>query len=313
MNAWVWLLLAVVLSNHLCFEASAAETWPQDLLTAPQLLALPSQPADERIAYGPLPEQFGDLRIPDGVGPHPVAVLVHGGCWRGDDEFSAADLRAFGPIADALKAEGIASWNIEYRRLFQPGSGWPGTFLDVAHAIDYLRELAGEHALDLERVVIVGHSAGGHLGHWAAARHRLQEDSDLYSERPLPVQGIVNLAGTLNMEAVVDHMRTACNGNVVEAMNGGLPETVPQHYRQSSAEMLLPLGIPQLLLWGEHEEFVSHALAEIYVAKATDLGDAVRLAVVPGIGHFELATTQSPSWPLLLDAIHALFEGRLPQ
>lgn len=311
MNIPILLLLSTGLSG-LALAAGAAEAPLPTLMTAPELLSLPSQPADLRIAYGALPEQFGDLRVPAGAGQHPVVILVHGGCWRGDAEFADADHRAFGPIADMLKAQGIASWNIEYRRLFEPGSGWPGTFLDVAQGVDHLRGIAALHSLDLERVVIVGHSAGGHLGHWAAARHRLPPDSELYMERPLRVNGVINLAGTLNMESAVDHMHTACGGPVVEAMNGGMPSAVPAHYSQTSAEVLLPLGIPQVLLWGEYEEFVSHALASTYVEKASAAGDAVHLTIVPGIGHFELATTEAPSWPLLLEAIRSLLEGRLP-
>ena len=90
--------------------------------------ALASNPADYRISYGKDENQFGDLRVPSGAGPHPVVILIHGGCWKAD----FATLRDLAPMADALKAEGIATWNIEYRRLSQTGSGWPGTFLDVS-------------------------------------------------------------------------------------------------------------------------------------------------------------------------------------
>jgi len=100
--------------------------------------ALPRQPADFSLSYGTDKNQLGELRLPLGPGPHPLAVLIHGGCWFAD----FATLNDLGPIADALKAEGIATWNIEYRRLSQPGSGWPGTYLDVGKAIDFVRTIA---------------------------------------------------------------------------------------------------------------------------------------------------------------------------
>lgn len=112
-----------------------------------------------------------ELRVPSGPGPHPVAVLIHGGCFKA----AYATLRDLAPMADALKATGIATWNIEYRWLGEPGGGWPGTYLDVGRAVDHLRALAGQHPLDLGRVVVVGHSAGGHLATWAAARARVAQ------------------------------------------------------------------------------------------------------------------------------------------
>jgi acetyl esterase/lipase len=135
--------------------------------------ALPSNPADYRISCGRDGNQFGDLRVPAGSGPHPVAILIHGGCWKAD----FATLRDLAPMADALKAEGIATWNIEYRRLSQSGSGWPGTYLDVSKSVDYLRSIAADNKLDLTRVIVIGHSAGGHLAMWVAARSRLSSGS----------------------------------------------------------------------------------------------------------------------------------------
>jgi acetyl esterase/lipase len=176
-----------------------------------QFQALPSSPADYRISYGKDENQFGDLRVPSGTGPHPVVILIHGGCWKAD----FATLRAFAPMADALKAEGIATWNIEYRRLSQPGSGWPGTYLDVGKGVDYLRFIAADKKLDLSRVIVVGHSAGGHLAMWVAARSRLSSGSALYVKDPLPIRGVIDLAGTGDMEAFIQ-FEHGCDGAVVE-------------------------------------------------------------------------------------------------
>lgn len=128
--------------------------------------ALPSRPADARVTYGADPLQFGDLRLPSGKGPFPVAVVIHGGCWVS----TFATLQNTAAMADALRDAGIATWNVEYRRLDNPGGGWPGTFTDVGIAADHVRVLAKTYPLDLSRVLAVGHSAGGHLALWLAGR-----------------------------------------------------------------------------------------------------------------------------------------------
>lgn len=108
-----------------------------------------------RYHYGPLDDQFGDLRIPESKGPHPVVVVVHGGYWQSD-----VGLDSIAALSEKLTKQGIATWSIEYRRIGQAGGGWPGTFTDVSQAIDYLPELAKKNNLNLNRVVIVGHSTG---------------------------------------------------------------------------------------------------------------------------------------------------------
>ncbi len=165
------------------------------LMSPGDLQALPSRAPDHRLSYGQDSSQYGELRLPAGPGPHPVVVLIHGGCFKA----AYATARDLAPMGDALKAEGIATWNVEYRRLGQPGGGWPGTYLDVGRAVDRLRALAGRYRLDLDRVVLLGHSAGGHLAMWAAARPRVPAGSPLYLADPLPVRGAIDLAGPLDL------------------------------------------------------------------------------------------------------------------
>ena len=267
-----------------------------------ELQKLPARPPDHRFQYGANPNQFGELRLPEGRGPHPVAVLVHGGCWKAE----YASLRDLSPMGDALKDERIASWNIEYRRPRQEGSGWPGTYLDVGHAIDHLRQLATKFDLDLSRVVVVGHSAGGHLAMWSAARQRLSSNSALRISDPLPLRGVINLAGTIDMTENIANMESLCRDTVVSTLLGGTPSAMPERYREVSATTMLPLQVPQILIWGEHEEFVPLPFAERYVNKATEAGDKVRLIVVPATGHFESASPASTAWPTVLGAIQSL-------
>jgi acetyl esterase/lipase len=276
---------------------------PKPAVMAPgELQKLPTRPPDHRASYAGDPNQVGELRLPAGRGPHPVAVLVHGGCWKAE----YATLRDLAPMGDALKTEGIASWNIEYRRPRQPGSGWPGTYLDVGHAIDHLRQLAMKFDLDLSRVVVVGHSAGGHLAMWSGARQRLSVKSALHIPDPLPLRGVINLAGTIDMTENIAHMESQCRDTVVTMLLGGTPSAVPDRYREVSATAMLPLQVPQVLIWGEHEEFVPLPLAQLHVNMAIKAGDKARLIVVPAAGHFESASPASSAWPIVLGAIRSL-------
>lgn len=215
-------------------------------------------------------------------------------------------------MGDALKASGIATWNIEYRRLGERGGGWPGTYLDVGRAVDYLRTLAGPHALDLSRVVIVGHSAGGHLAMWAAARARVPIGSAINTAAPLPVRGVLDLAGPVDLTANIPGYEALCRDTVITTMLGGTPATVPERYAQASPIKLLPLGIPQVFVIGEHEDFVPRPLAEAYMREAAKAGDSVRLVVIPHAGHFEIASPLVSTWPQVESAIRALIEGKLP-
>ena len=281
---------------------------PSSLMTPQDLQALPSREPDHRVAYGKDSSQYGELRVPAGAGPHPVAILVHGGCFKA----AYANTRDLAPMADRLKSDGIATWNIEYRRLGEPGGGWPGTYLDAGRAVDHLRTLAEQHRLDLGRVVIVGHSAGGHLAMWAAARSRLPTSSPLYVADPLPVRGVIDLAGPVDMTAHIQGYEALCRDTVITSLIGGTPATVPQRYEQASPIRLLPFGVPQVLVAGDHEDFVPLPLMETYVDAAGRAGDTVRLVVIPGAGHFEIASPGASAWPTVESAIRSLLDGSLP-
>jgi acetyl esterase/lipase len=235
-------------------------------------------------------------------------VLIHGGCFKA----AYATARNLAPMGDALKADGIATWNIEYRRLGQHGGGWPGTYVDVGRAIDHLRTLAGPYALDLGRVVVVGHSAGGHLAMWAAARARVPAGSAISATSPLPVRGVVDLAGPVDLTAHIAGYEALCRDTVITTLLGGTPATVPNRYADASPIKLLPLRIPQVLIIGEHEDFVPRPLAEAYVREAAQAGDPVRLVVIPRVGHFEIASPRASTWPQVEAAIRSLLAGHLP-
>ena len=243
--------------------------------------------------YGDDPLQFADLRLPDGEGPHPVAVIVHGGCWR-----AKYDIVHVGAFADALARAGLATWAIEYRRVGNPGGGWPGTFQDVGAAVDRLRDAAAHHPLDLERVVAVGHSAGGHLALWLAARPKL-DDETLRGDDPLHLRGVVSLAGVDDLRRALDEC--VCDDMAAQLL-GGAPSEVSQRYEIASPIELLPLGVPQIVINGALDPIVPEAFGRDYSAAAKETGDDVRYVALPEAGHFELVVPSTTAYPVVRDA-----------
>lgn len=257
--------------------------------------------ADQRIAYGPEPHHFGDLRMPAGDGPHPVVIGIHGGFWR-----ARYDLVHFGHVCAALTAVGFATWNIEFRRTGEPGGGWPGTFADVGAAADFLRNLAVQYDLDLDHVITIGHSAGGHLALWLAGRHKIDEDSPLHTPDPLPLAAGVALAGA------VDLRRTWALGlsdNATGLLMGGSPTDYPERYAAGSPYDLLPLGIRQFLIHGTADDTLPLEVSERYEQRAIVKGDPATLLTLPDIGHFELIDPDSSVWPTVQGIVTALLDA----
>lgn len=254
----------------------------------------------ERIAYGHAPQQFGELRVPSGAGPFPVVVLIHGGCW-----LNQFDYRYFTHLADRLTTEaGVATWTVEYRRIGDPGGGWPGTFLDVANATDHLRRLASDRPLDLTRVVAIGHSAGGHLALWLAARPRLPKGTDVSSPDPLPLHAVVGLAAITDLVRYRVGEPGSCN-SAVDSLMGGTDVEQASRYRLASPLALLPLGVPQWLVQGAVDPIVPAASVRDYVAAAKRAGDPATLLEESQAGHFDPAAPDTRSWPQVLEAIRA--------
>lgn len=269
------------------------------LMTSDDLDRLTAPPADARIAYGEDPLQFGELRLPQGPGPHPVAIVLHGGCW-----LAQYDLTHIGALAEALTREGIAAWVVEYRRVGDPGGGWPGTFEDVAAGADHLRELARAYPLDLEHVVAVGHSAGGHLALWLAARRRLSANQPLFDADPLPIRGVVGLAPAADLAFL--HRERTCD-QVVDGLMGGSPGEFPERYAAGSPAELVPLDVPQLLVIGRYD----HSWAPVgrrYFEAAKAQGADVRIIDAAESGHFEMIDPGSTTWPLVGEAVRALLQ-----
>jgi acetyl esterase/lipase len=254
--------------------------------------------ANARLAYGPGKLQFGDLRLPAGQGPHPVVVVIHGGYWR-----ARYDLAHISHLCAALTAGGVATWNVEYRRIGNRSGGWPGTFADVALAVDHLRALAPTYGLDLARVVALGHSAGGHLALWAAGRHNIAAGSPVWSASPLPLRAVVALAGVCDLRRAWE---LRLSGGVVRQLMAGTPEQAPERYAAASPAELLPLGVRQVLVHGTADTDVPYAISRDYHAAAAAVGDDATLITLPGAGHFEVIDPGSREWPVVRDAVMTL-------
>jgi acetyl esterase/lipase len=209
-------------------------------------------------------------------------------------------------MSATLAAAGVATWNIEYRRVGDPGGGYPTTLTDVGKAVDLVRDLAATYHLDLRRVITVGHSAGGHLGVWVGARHRLPRGHRLRGPHPLPLRAAVPLAGIMDLETYLN--RNLC-GEFVDDFMGGTPEEVPERYALASPNVLLPIGLDTTLVQGTLDDIVPPDLAAHYRKTAKESGDHhVKVKKIHGADHFAVIDPTSPAWPKVLKAILTALE-----
>ncbi len=261
--------------------------------------------ADLRLSYGKDALQFGELRLPKTRGPHPVVVLVHGGCFvdrlprRDPRDTTFEPLR---PLAAALADAGVATWNLEYRRAGNPGGGYPGSFQDLATGTDFLRTIARAHSLDLDRVVLVGHSAGGPLVQLLAARPKLPPSNPLYAKNPVRARAIVNVDGPPDIAASQPLELKFCPVPGISQFMGGAVADQPDRYRDMSAFSLLPIGVRQTIVIGGLLRG-SYDLVSSYEAAAIAKGDSISVVKLDGSGHFDMLAPASAYGKSLIDAI----------
>jgi acetyl esterase/lipase len=247
------------------------------------ILTLAPPPADKRVSYGSDPNQFFDLRLPSGKnqnkGPSPLVVNIHGGYWR-----ARYNLDHTGHLCAALTAKGLATANLEYRRVGNDGGAWPGTFADIRAAYNFLVQNARQYNFDRERIVVTGHSAGGQLALCLAAH----EPS---------VTRVVSLAGVVDLQRA--YQLHLSNDAVVEFLRG-TPSTVPDHYREADP---MQLSIPQARQWlvhGSADDVVPPEFSRDYVAakekRTGSQKENAHLLAVDNAGHFDLIDPRSTAW-----------------
>ena len=247
-----------------------------------------------RYEYGPDPSQWGELFLPDlpeGGKHRGVVVVIHGGYWR-----STYGAELGEPLARDLAEHGMAAWNLEYRRAGN-GGGWPGTFQDILAGIDKLADLAETHALDLGKVVALGHSAGGHLAVWAAGRQRLEglgpgEGQVENMHDGVRLTGVVSQSGVLNL-AAAEHLNLS-NGAVANLL-GGPSSAFPERRRLADPIAALPLDVTVFAVHTQEDDDVPLAMSTSYVDASQAGPVPAQLVLVPG-DHFALIDTRAQAY-----------------
>jgi acetyl esterase/lipase len=293
-----------------------------------EILTRPAPPPDITLRYGNGSEQVADVWLPS-RGPAPIVLFFHGGFWQ-----AAYDRKHTGNLAAALAQAGFVACTPEYRRIGQPGGGWPGMFDDVATAVDELPGLIEEAAGHLKRgqgepvllppeggepvqvppahgkpvqvapgrVALAGHSAGGHLAMWSAGRHRLPAESPWHVPAP-PCSGVVALAPVSDLAAC---HTLGLENRVTDRLLGGGPDRYPERYALADPARLIPLGGTVRIVHGTEDDRVPHEMSRDYIVRAVAAGDPVVLDELPGCGHFELIDPLSAAWPAVLAAFQAI-------
>ena len=276
------------LSVFLLFGLAAAACGDDESDAPPDLD--PDEPVTERIDYGPDPLQFGDLTVPAGDGPFPVVVFIHGGFWRNSFGLDLAEPQA----ADAVRA-GYATWNIEYRRVGDPGGGYPGTLADVAAAVDHIAALADSRPLDVNRVAVVGHSAGGHLALWVGQRGALRDGVPGAAPAVVPTL-VVGQAPVADLANNLD-----LGGGAVLEFIGGPPDAQADAFDVADPARLGPVVVPQLIVQGRDDLIVPPDRAAAYVAA---VGSAlVDVRYFDDADHFDVIDPVHESWTAVLNRL----------
>ena len=287
------LALALTLAACAVSETPSPKASGADgLLVWPDLLTRERPQPNETLSYGDDALQVVDLWLPEGRGPHPTVLMVHGGCWQTE----IADRRIMNWIADDLRRRGIAVWNINYRGVDREGGGYPGTFQDAAAAADALRIHAPRYDLDIAPLVATGHSAGGHLALWLAGRPRLPQGSPLRTGDPIPIHAVVSLGGLPDLEEAARPPGSGCGTEVIGRISGG-------RFAETSVLRLAPLGVRQVLINGRQDRIIPTAYAEGYAAPMRAAGDEVRVRMVDRTGHIELITPETAAWAAAVEEI----------
>jgi len=245
----------------------------------------------QRIAYGDDAIQFGDLTVPAGVGPHPVVVFIHGGFWLNQFDLTLSEPQA----ADAV-ANGYATWNVEYRRVGDAGGGYPGTLDDIAAAVDRLSDLADEYDLDLDRVAVVGHSAGGQLAFWVGQRARISAGEPGADPLVIPAL-VVGQAPVADLASNLD-----LGSGAVERFMGASPVDESGWYAVADPALLLPIDVPQLLIQGADDTIVPADRAAAYAALVDD-PERLEVLVFDGADHFDVIDASHESWAAVLERL----------
>ena len=249
-----------------------------------------------QINWGDEQQQFAELYTLAGRSElSPVVVMIHGGCWQ-----SGYTLNLQGELSQALAERGLAVWNIEYRSLGNGGE-WPVMFQDVAAAIDYLPQIAVQYQLDLDSLVTMGHSAGGHLALWLASRNNIDTNSVLFNDNPTAIRGVITLGGIGNLES------PSCSGSARQIIDrANISEEELQYRLENTSPIhMLPTSVKSLLISGNNDVIVPPEVSQEYVDAALLAGDFSEHLIIEGASHFYLIDRESMDITLLVDSVES--------
>ena len=279
--------------------ASAGAAAPAPLLTWDQFLGRTRPAPDHVIRYGEHERQVVDLYLPKGAGPHPVVVMIHGGCWS-----APWDRTLMNHVSDDLRKRGIAVWNIDYRVIEKGGTGYPHVFDDTWAAIHALTIQGREHGLDPNRVVAAGHSAGGHLALWYAARRaRWNPPANVRMIPPPEFRSVVSLGGLPDLELAEQPPGSGCGTEVIGQLVGRGQPGRSDPFADTSVPRMGALGIPQVLINGLNDRIIPNSFPEDYARKMQAKGDDVRVRMIPNTGHIELIAPETRAWAAAVEEI----------
>lgn len=235
------------------------------------VLALETRPPDDVIAWGDDRVQFGELWLPAGTASR-LVIFIHGGCWLND--YHVTHTR---PLGAAFADAGMAVWSLEYRRLGDPGAGWPGTFDDIRTGVDFAAGLD----LNVERTTVMGHSAGGHLALWTAAR------------TDAAVDDVIALAAIVDLETWAQGSSPCERAGA--RLIGGAPPAYPERYAAASPARL-SLSTPTRCFHAAEEKVVPRSQFDALPAE-------LQTGVIEGAGHFDFIHPGTPAFQQVLAAV----------
>ena len=249
----------------------------------------PERLPEARIVYGERnPLQFADLRLPSSPPPpggYPVIVFIHGGAWLAEWSKDHTE-----PFAEALTEQGFATWDLEFRRIGNRNGGYPGTFEDIADGTDYLRTVAENYPLNLDQVIASGHSSGGHLALWLGGRHRLPESSPLYRADPLPLAGVISIAGVNDLEVSLE---LGDRTDVLTLVGAETLESGAARFAETNPARLRPFGMPQTLMIGDRDSQWRLDMMKRDADHGSAAGDTIKHVIVPGANHMDVIDPRS--------------------
>lgn len=296
------LIYIVLMVTAGCGGGGGSDSGGVSSMSSSQASSSQSSTTPFQVSYGSNALQIGDLRLPTGVsGPVPLVIIIHGGCWIS----AYANFRIMDKFADAITALGYATWNIEYRAI-GTGGEWPVIFQDVGSAIDYSNIVAQQHNIDLNKVAVIGHSAGGHLALWAASRSNIASSSLLYTTSPLPLRGVISLGGIADVTR--DNSCYSAAGTIIGLPLDPMDAALSARLQETSPRQMLPIHKKSILITGTLDNVIPTQISTDYVTQAISLGDDSTHYTVDGAGHFDLIDPDRTDWALYKQSLQAIFK-----